>query len=405
MTTINLEGLSLTTLSDYTFPSHTRSIDLDDNYLTNLSNLPTDLQGIRINNNNLGLTGYFGFTGVDGPTGVTGVTGPSGTTGYMGYIDLSPFTQLVSLDAINCNLTSTLNFSTTITAINLMHNNISDISEFSLCVNLRDLILDNNIVSDISGLPITLRKLTINNNMLTSLPDLSLYSSMSVLQIKNNPITTISTLPKFVRELNISGTEITDFAQITKANVNIIDIKYNGKDLSTLGTNVSKFNIGGDIKEKNTLSYINIFYTDSTLYDLSPIFMTINTIANEWTQLTLNSFNSKCSNKFLVKNNSVYYYGDKYGPFTASAQITLKGTNDLVRIVGIKNKEPSTTIDYTNSIITVNELSGDTKTITLNFLFMLNTGDYVEIYIKTGINNTLTVYSFNLMIDQVFIGQ
>ena len=103
MTTINLEGLSLTTLSDYTFPSHTRSIDLDDNYLTNLSNLPTDLQGIRINNNNLGLTGYFGFTGVDGPTGVSGVTGPSGTAGYMGYIDLSPFTQLVSLHAINCN--------------------------------------------------------------------------------------------------------------------------------------------------------------------------------------------------------------------------------------------------------------------------------------------------------------
>lgn len=411
MTTINLEGLSLTNVSDYTFPSHTTSIELDDNSLQDLSDLPINLQGIRVNNNNLGLTGYFGFTGITGPTGVTGVAGPSGTTGYMGMVDLASFYQLNVFEGIKCNISYLYNIPSTVTKMNLMHNNIVDISCFSSCTNLAELILDNNKISDISTLPTTLRNLSINNNLLTALPNMSSYTEMEFLQIKNNPITTIGTLPRFIRDLDITGTQLTDFSSICHAGIRLLNIKYSGKDLSSLDNTVSKFNVGGDIKEKNTLSYINIFYTSPLLYNTTPTFMTIDTVADEWTKISLSNFAAKCSNNFIIKDDRVYYYGKKYILFNVTAGMVLKGiltaqmvlnnTNDLVRIVGIKNKKNDTVINYSNSILTANDLSTTARSIPLNFLFMLNTGDYFEIYIKTGINNTLTLYSFNLIIKEI----
>lgn len=391
MTTINLEGLSLTTISDYIFPSHTKSIDLDDNSLSDLSELPTNLQGIRISNNNLGLTGYMGETGI------------TGSTGHFGHIDLSSFNQLIRLDGINCNIRCLYNIPSTLTAINLMHNNLTDVSCFSSCVKLRELILDNNSVSDISGLPVTLRKLSLNNNLLTALPDMSSYTLIGSLQVKNNPITSVGPLPKFLNELDLSGTQLTDFSSIGNTGIKLLNIKYSGKDLSTLGEAVSKFNVGGDIKEKNNLSYINIFYTDPTLYDTIPTFLTINTLENEWTQIALSDFSAKCSNNFIVKDNRVYYYGKKYILFDITAGMIMKGTNDFVRVVGIKNKKNETIIDHSNSIIIVNDISTEAKTLHLNFLFMLNTGDYFEIYMKTGNNNAVTIYSFNLMIKEITI--
>lgn len=191
---LDFSGKNLTDLSGITFPSNVTDLILDNNSLTSLSGLPSEVRYLSLSNN----------------SGITSLSGiPS---------------EIHTIIAHDCSITSSTTIPTDIKFLDLSSNDITDlnflsgmtpnelvlsnniISSLQYCPNVTKLHVDNNSLSSLEYLPTSVIYLNVSNNSLTDLSDLTGSHVILYLDISGNSITSLSNLPSTCRTLYNRGT-------------------------------------------------------------------------------------------------------------------------------------------------------------------------------------------------------
>lgn len=173
---IDMSNMGLTSLAGYTFSSEISGLNLSNNSFVDLTTIPTSINTLIINDN---------------PT----LTSLNGTP-----------ENVTVIYARNCGLTSTQYISSNVGLADLRNNNISSLTDLSLCTNLTILLLDNNSLTSIAGIPSNIKRLSLSNNNITSLVEIS--TTCTELYLNNNPISSSNGIPNSLITLEISGTNI-----------------------------------------------------------------------------------------------------------------------------------------------------------------------------------------------------
>lgn len=367
---LDLSNKNLSSLSEYIIPTTVTRLDISNNNFVNLTTVPFHIEYLFVDNNQT-------LVSLEGCP-----------------------TQLKYLYAPNCSLTNLDYLSTETQECVVNNNSISNIDRLTVCNKLIKLNIDNNLITSIDNVIYAI-EISANNNHITYInADLN----VNILSIKRNPISSI-TIPNIkLGLLNITNTniDISDINIPPDSKVKIIKENYSNTNLSTMPY-VYDINNGTELYDVSTgynkSSYINVFYIHPYLYFTPPIFMTIDT-SPTWTIFDFTNFYKDVSD-FRVSGGTITYLGSVKKLFMINNQIVVSGQTDFMQIIGIKNMTETTTIDYTNSMIVSSPINNQQVSFALIANFFLNTGDTVSFHLRTGTNNTITIYTLSLMIINI----
>ena len=138
------------------------------------------------------------------------------------YVEECSWATTLTLSGLN--LTSTdiepLKYLTTLTRLDLSHNQISDISALYGLINLRHLYLSQNQINDISPLCglIDLRHLDLSQNQISDISPLRKLTNLNVLYLSYNQISDISSLAGLskIRILSLAVNQISDISPLAE---------------------------------------------------------------------------------------------------------------------------------------------------------------------------------------------
>jgi Leucine-rich repeat (LRR) protein len=102
---------------------------------------------------------------------------------------------------------------------------ITDLSGIEGFLNLEELNIGSNTITNFPRLPNNLKKLTINNNNLSTLPELP--STLEVLICKNNNLTSLPTLPSSLMHLDCSSNKLTELPADLPEGLMVLDCSNN----------------------------------------------------------------------------------------------------------------------------------------------------------------------------------
>ena len=134
-------------------------------------------------------------------------------------------TQMRDLYVIQCRSKNVkdlagIEYAVNLTELDLIENQVSDISLLADLVDLRHLGLDRNRVGDLSALSglTNLKRLTVRNNQVSDIRALAGLTNLEYLDLRNNQISDISALAGLtkLRYLNLNYNEIGDISALSR---------------------------------------------------------------------------------------------------------------------------------------------------------------------------------------------
>lgn len=191
---LDLSGKNLTTLSGITFPSNVTDLILDNNSLTSLSGIPSEVKYLSLSNN----SDIISLSGI--PSEIHTIIANDCSIASNTTIPSS----IKFLDLSGNNITD-LNFlsSTSPTELVLSNNSITSLQ---YCPDVLKLHVDNNGLSSLEYLPTSVTYLNVSYNSLDDLSDLTGSHKIKYLDISGNNITSLTNLPSTCKILYNRGT-------------------------------------------------------------------------------------------------------------------------------------------------------------------------------------------------------
>lgn len=141
-----------------------------------------------------------------------------------------------NIDIVDLNLSGNKNVKgyekiNSLRILNLSNCNITNLNNLSNLDNLSELIISDNNLSNIEGVPENLYILNISNCNLESLDKLANYTKLSTLNISDNKITTLEELPNFeyLSHLDVSGNPIQNWDKLKNIGIEFNIPQENGE--------------------------------------------------------------------------------------------------------------------------------------------------------------------------------
>ena len=166
----------------------------------------------------------------------------------------------------------------TLRHLDLSDNKLTEVPDFSQCVNLQVLNLKNNNLSvgQLGHLPPSLRHLDLSDNELTEVPDFSQCVSLQVLNLKNNNLSAVELehLSLSLRRLGLSKnklTEVPDFSQYVQLqelylgnnNLSVVNLELLPPRLTRLNLSENELAVLQDFSKHKILKYLNLSNNNS----------------------------------------------------------------------------------------------------------------------------------------------
>jgi hypothetical protein len=236
--------------------------------------------------------------------------------------------------------------------LNLSNKNLTSLAGITIASNVAGLILDNNKLTDISGIPSTVHTVSLNNN--STLTNLSSIPEGVVQVFANNCVITSSTIiPSTLTYLHLNNNNITDLLFLN--GISIIDLELSSNSITSLQycpSTVVKLNISS-----NNLS--SFLYLPVSVIELNV------------------SYNSNLTNFIDITESHLVRNLD----ITGTGITSLTGLNSLCQL--IYNNNSNILSDIPNTLVSINKerMYSGKNTTESNIQFSLPSDGYV---IKNG---------------------
>lgn len=199
--------------------SNLTSLDISYNQISNVNNLPANLQQLIANDNLLS----------NWPNLPANMQTVSLSNNNVGNIPTNLPATMQSIACVNCNINSvTSNLPPNLWGLQLDQNSITNLNG-PLPVNLITLTLSNNPLSTLpTTLPLSLQSLSLEQTNITSIPNLP--QSLIYLSLKNTAVSVLPNLPDSLNNINIRNCPINNLPDKVPSMCATLDI---------WGTNIS----------------------------------------------------------------------------------------------------------------------------------------------------------------------
>jgi internalin A len=190
--------------------------------------------------------------------------------------DISFLQHLTSLKSLKIdNQISDISFLqnlTTLTSLDLSSNQISDISSLSNLKNLTELNLESNQISDISSLSnlTNLKKLDLGSNKISDYSFLSNLKNLTELNLESNQISDYSFLLNLTNltELNLGSNKISDISYLSDL-TNLTELNLENNEISDISSLLNLTNLTELNLENNEISDISSLLNLTNLTELN----------------------------------------------------------------------------------------------------------------------------------------
>ena len=166
--------------------------------------------------------------------------------------------------------------------LDLSINKIEHINNLSENINLREIILGDNLIADITGLPISITYLNICKNKIEYI-DLTVYKKLTVLKAYSNSIKLIvDVFPETLEYVDLSQNNLKTTPIFTK-NVSYLDLSHNNLE------EFPKFDNIDSLQYLDILTNDDMSLTDETITTLITLKRTINICLFDQFQMNIQS--------------------------------------------------------------------------------------------------------------------
>ena len=254
---------------------------------------------------------------------------------------------------------SNLNKFINLRELNLSENKISEIKGLDSLVNLQELYLDHNQVKEIKGLDslVNLRTLSISCNEIREIKGLDNLVNLQILRLSSNKIKEINGLDKLINlnELYLFSNKLTEMNGINMLiNLQILNLSHNDiTEITGLDNliNLYKLNLEDNRINELPLTLCNLRNICNFYYRINPI---------EYIPLPVSRWLDRI-NRRVTTNNMIY--NDKQNVHNAHIQNSFR--NSLSSL--LRDKPTITLDDVKNKIINSDILTEQTKRELLNY--------------------------------------